>query len=307
MENTAILILMSTFNGSEYLQEQIESIFSQKRVDVKLVIRDDGSTDGTVEIIEHFQTIYPSSITLIKGTNIGWRSSFFELLSYAAVHNRNFEYIAFSDQDDIWLPEKLYQAVKCLSSLPQGPQLYCSNLIYYKDGQQMGMVKKKMIDNSPKGCLIRNYATGCTILFNRALLMLLAKERPDHNMPHDYWAYLVATMCGSVFADDKAYILYRQHSGNQIGSQRKWSDVWKRRLNSLSSLLKSSGKETVAKDLLRLHINDMTPEAIKATVKIAGYKTSFIKRISLLLDKGYTFNSMSNDFWLRLRILIGRL
>ena len=307
MKNVSVLILMSTYNGVNYIHEQLESIFSQKEVEVKLLIRDDGSQDNTVAIIDDFLLRYPKSITLIKGKNIGWRSSFFELISYAANLSQQYDYIAFSDQDDIWLPDKLHQAVKCLNTLPSGPQLYCSNLIYYKEGKQMGMVKKRMIDNTPKGALIRNYAAGCTILFNRPLLLLLAKKRPNAVMPHDYWAYLVATMCGNVYADKQAYILYRQHSMNQIGSQRSKSDIWMRRLKSLSTLFKSLGKEDIANDLLHIHGESMSEEAIMASRKLSQYRSSLLKRLGVLFDKKYTYNSFSNNIWLHLRILLGRL
>ncbi len=298
---------MSTYNGSKYIREQLESIAAQKDVSVKLLIRDDGSTDNTVEEINTFKQQFSADITLLRGSNIGWKNSFLELIFKAVSDYPQFDYIAFCDQDDIWLPEKLHKGVESLGTLPDGPKLYCSNLTYYKEGEQLGMVRSQMINNTPKGALIRNYATGCTIIFNRKLLLLLGKLELNSGIPHDYWAYLTATMCGTVYADHNSYILYRQHSANQIGSQRKSSEIWKRRLRSASSLLKRLNKDKMASNLLRLYGNVMLPEARVAVEKLVHYRSSLPKRINLLFDKGYTYNNKANDVWLRLRILFGKL
>lgn len=307
MTTPHILVMMSTFNGGQFLREQVDSIFSQNNVKVTLLVRDDGSTDDTTDIIEGYRKNNPSSIRLIKGNNIGWRASFFELLSLADHEFPDYEYLAFADQDDIWLPDKLSRAVEALSTLPFGPGLYCSNLIYYKNGQQMGLVRASMRDNGPKGALIRNYATGCTIVFNRPLLSLLTKQRPHQTMEHDYWAFLTASLCGHVFVDSNAYILYRQHENNQIGSQRSWIDLWRRRLKSVSSLLATRDKVMVAEDLLRIHGQSMSIEGKEAAKKLATYRDSIKNRLSLFLDRDYTTDSLSNDFWLRMRIALGKL
>lgn len=302
-----ILILMSTYNGQKYLSEQLDSIFAQIGVVPHILIRDDGSTDQTSDIIEHYISQYPNKINLIRGSNIGWRKSFFSLAVEAQKKFPEYNYFAFADQDDIWCPLKLKQGIDSLHSLPDGPKLYCSNVTTYKDGSPIGNLRNVSVKPTPKSCLIRNYATGCTMVFNRNLLDLVCCGQPQIKIAHDYWFYMVACLCGSVVVDDQSFIWYRMHDSNQVGFKSGFFEVWQRRLKSVSGLLYSHEKETTAKELLRTHRDSMGKEALDAVVKLAEYKTSFKKRLSLLRDNDYSYNIRSSDFWLKLRILFGQL
>lgn len=301
-----ILILMSTYNGEKYISEQIESIISQKGVIIHLLIRDDGSNDSTVRIIQHYISLYPNTIGLIKGSNIGWKESFFYLLQYAQKHYP-FKYYAFADQDDIWLPEKLKRAVELMSQHNSLPTLYCSNLIYYKEGKAQGVIYKKDFFSTYKNCLIRNYAIGCTIVLNNRLLRLIVKEIPQLSIAHDYWCYMVASLCGKVIIDPMALIFYRQHNENQIGCKGGFLKIWTRRLKSFSSLISGHNKENIARELLRIHVSDMNMSAKKALLKVVHYRDSLRNRLSLLFDKDYTYNKVDSDFWLKCRIICGKL
>lgn len=302
-----ILVLMSTYNGAQYLDEQLSSIIAQKNVKPHLLIRDDGSTDDTLRIIKDYQRIYPNQVDLIEGSNIGWKKSFFTLSEYASKHYTTYDYFSYADQDDIWLPDKLSRAIERLSSLPPGLQLYCSNLYYYRDSINLGKVHPKPVKPTFKNCLIRNYAAGCTIVINDLLLNTMVKQSPNPGIAYDYWLYLIATLCGHLIADSDSFILYRQHRNNQIGIKRKFSEIWKRRLTSFSSLISDRAKENLAIELLNLYGHTMSPEARKAVEKLAYYRNSFSQRLALLLDNGYTFNKPDSDFWLKLRIILGRL
>lgn len=303
----SILVLMSTYNGEKYLVEQLDSIFRQVGIKVRLLVRDDGSTDSTVAILHKYKAKYDATIEIVEGHNIGWKKSFQTLIQEAAHRYSDYKYFAFADQDDIWLPEKLSRAVGLLDTLPEGPRLYCSNQFIYRDGKKCGLIFKESGIVSVKGCLVRNYATGCTILFDVNLLKCLAAGSPTISIAHDYWCYMVATLCGSVVIDDNAYILYRQHSSNQIGAEKNWLGIWKNRLKSISKLIGNHNREVMAKELARLHGGQMTPEGRAAVDKLANYRLSLSNRMSLLFDKGYTLNRVSNDFWLKLRIILGRV
>ena len=302
-----VLILLSSYNGEKYLAEQLDSILSQTGVEIHILIRDDGSTDSTTDIIERYQSKHPDCIILIKGSNIGWRKSFFSLAQLAQKDFPHFKYFAFADQDDIWLPQKLKRGVDTLKKLPAGPNLYCSNIIRYKDGVALGKLRNVSVKPTFKGCLVRNYATGCTMVFNRALLDLICRNIPTIKIAHDYWFYMVACLCGSAVIDDESFIWYRMHDSNQVGFKSGIFEIWQRRLKSVSNLLKNKEKEETAKELLRIHGDSMTGEAREAVAKLAAYKTSISKRLSLLFGNDYSYNSRSNDFWLKLRILCGRL
>lgn len=122
-----IAVCMSTYNGEKYIREQLDSIFSQEGITVKLIVRDDGSTDSTISIIENSPPqLY--EIQIIKGKNIGCENSYNQLCMYA-LQNINADYYAFCDQDDFWLPTKLHEAVKVLDNYDNDmPNLYFSNL-----------------------------------------------------------------------------------------------------------------------------------------------------------------------------------
>lgn len=302
-----ITILMSTYNGEKYIKQQLDSIMQQKDVDLHLCIRDDGSNDNTLNIIHQFENKYKGRIDIIEGNNIGWKKSFFELIHYASIHYPKCNFFAFADQDDIWLPEKLISGIKMLDRIGKGANLYCSNQYRFKNGINMGKVWDEIPDKSPIKSLLRNCATGCTIIMNRCLIEILDKSQISISLPHDYWAFLSAIFCGKVVLDADAYILYRQHENNQIGSKKGFINLWKRRLKSISHSLKSHEREVIAKELLRCYDNYISPELKQQLFKISTYRNCLKNKLNLCFDKDFKFNSNSNNFWLILRIFLGVL
>lgn len=298
---------MSTYNGEEFIQDQLDSIFHQSGVNIHLLVRDDGSTDNTLSILNQYKTANVSKIDIVVGENIGWKKSFHTLIQVAASKDMKYDFYSFADQDDIWLPEKLCRAISKLDALPTGPKLYCSNQILYRNGQECGLVFKGSRSSTKKSCLVCNYATGCTVVFNAALLKYLGLDRPHLPIAHDYWCYMVATLCGAVVIDSNAYILYRQHPNNQVGAEKKWIDLWKYRLKSLRDLMGNHNREKNAREILRIYEQDMPTDAKDALYKLINYRQSLKNRLSLLFDNGYTFHRVSNDFWVKLRIILGRV
>ena len=305
----SVLVLLSTYNGGAYLREQLDSILSQNKVDVTILVRDDGSNDAgvTLNILEEYKNINPDKIIIVFGTNIGWKGSFFELLRLAVdIYSNHYTYYAFSDQDDIWMPDKLITGINQLKKLGDGPSLYCSNLYYYKNGINYGLIRDKKIIPTYKSCLLRNYATGCSVIFNHDLLILAGREKPNVDVAHDYWLYQIAVLCGNVFIDQNAYILYRQHDNNQIGYKSGWINKWRRRYKTLRNTLNHQ-QENQAKELLRIFSNDMHREALVSTRKFANYRQSILQQLQLLVDSEYTLNNKSNDRWMKIKILLRRL
>jgi len=306
--STRVLILLSTFNGEQFLKQQLDSILSQKDVEIKLLVRDDGSTDrgATIRILRLYQSMLPHKIDIILGDNIGWRKSFMALIHLAAQKYRSYNFFAFADQDDIWLPDKLMKGLSCFISSEE-PQLYCSNLFVYKDGKNIGELRTGVPNITKENALIRNYAIGCTVIFNNELLLFLHRTPINFSVPHDFWAYQVAMMCGRVFYDSQSYILYRQHECNQVGVVRTPIGIWKRRIRSILAFFHDHKREQMAKMLLKLYSEHLNPIDRIKIEKIANYRESMVSRLSLIIDNRYTTNMCSNDFWLKLRILCGRL
>lgn len=300
---SGIVVLMSTYNGERYLREQLDSIFTQKDVDVCLSVRDDGSKDSTLEILCEYKKKYEGRMEILKGENIGWKKSFFELIRHAAVHYTGYNYFAFSDQDDIWLEEKLTAALSGLDALDCRIALYCSNQYYYKDGENLGAVWKRTPVPTAKNCLVRNCSPGCTMAFTKGLLDMMARYDSDHPAAHDYWAYQVAVLCGKVYVDENSYIYYRQHENNQIGITGGFRQLWRRRLKTAAS--SNRKRERQAKELYNLYRDDFSEEGRLAVEKIRNYRKSLKNRFGLLTDNDYTLGKRSNDFWFKLRIILG--
>lgn len=214
--NIKCLVLLSTYNGEHYIKEQIYSILQQDDVDVKIIIRDDGSKDKTVDII---RAIEDNRIELHAEENIGCIPSFSWLVNYASTHYTDYEYFAFSDQDDYWIENKLAKGIEAIATLPSDqPNLYFCNMALV-DGN-LKFVKNMRnhdIDIRLGNTWLGGRAAGCTMVFNRKLVEMYARHNPSFCY-HDYWAYLIAMYFGKIVYDPIPYIKYRQHEFNVLGA-----------------------------------------------------------------------------------------
>ncbi len=217
---------MSTYNGEAYLSDQINSILAQKQVQVSLLIRDDGSVDATPAILKSYRG---KDVRVVIGKNIGVQKSFFRLVEWA---DSSCDYFAFSDQDDVWLAHKLQRAVEVLEKEAQRgrlydaqiPLLYAGNVWYASHDLSFVKKQNRKIRKPPSfgNALVENICIGCTQVFNRSLLHVVRGHLPGTGILHDWWMYLSAAYFGTVVFDPNAYVLYRQHSGNQVGMQPSW-------------------------------------------------------------------------------------
>lgn len=219
-------ILLSTYNGEKYLSQQIDSILNQTYTEWRLLIRDDSSSDSTLNILNEYQKKYPYKIYIISNNilqNIGVIKSF-EFLLTQSTNN----YIMFCDQDDIWLPNKIEESIKTLTSIeianPNTPILVHSDLciidknekIIHKSLWQYAGIKPEILNHNAKYMAFCNSATGCTILMNK-LCKSIVLPFPDNIVMHDAWITLKICQKGIVHAINKQLILYRQHDNNTLG------------------------------------------------------------------------------------------
>lgn len=213
-----IIVLMSTYNGELYIVEQIRSILDQLPSNSLLMIRDDGSLDGTVGLIEAFAD---PRIRLTCGPNIGFARSFLTLLVRSP---EDADIVMFSDQDDVWLPDKIERAGLHLKPLADRPALYCSaQMLVDETLRPLHATPPWTRGPSFTGALSENIVTGCTAALNRpALLLLRSAGVPNSVHFHDWWLYLVVSAFGTVVVDSQPTLLYRQHGGNQIGHGAGW-------------------------------------------------------------------------------------
>ncbi len=207
-----IQILLSTYNGERFLRQQLDSILSQDIEGVSLLVRDDGSTDATVEILKEYRERY--GIEVILGGNLGLNRSMYELV---AARDTACDFFAFADQDDVWLAHKLSRAVSQLQDMDT-PSLYrgTSHLV----DEELNIIGRTASVRKPLGffnAMVENVCIGHTMVLNRALMDIYATAYSDGIFVFDYWAYLIASAFGTVVSDGEPTTYYRQHGDNAIG------------------------------------------------------------------------------------------
>lgn len=220
-----VVVLMSTYQGARYVVEQLRSILDQLPPGGRIVVRDDGSTDGTPDTI---LALNDGRITLTRGPNIGFARSFLNLLAEAP---EDTDMVMLADQDDVWLPHKIQRAWDHLAPLAGVPALYCSRL-QLVDAQlrPIGLTPLRKRPPSFENALAENIVTGCTAAMNPHSVRLVHQcGDPGLIHFHDWWCYLVVAAFGRVVYDPEPTVLYRQHGGNVIGMGsglgRYWANI----------------------------------------------------------------------------------
>lgn len=212
-----ILVLMSAFNGQSFIESQIESIMKQETsYEVVLRIRDDGSSDNTQNIVKQLQNKYPNRIEYFYSENIGSNAGFLFLLREAS----GYDYYAISDQDDVWLPNKLSVACKYLEAENDSmPLLYAStSYLVADDLKPYGKTRKKTRDFSIFNTIIQNICPGHTQVLNNKLLELLKGDIDISRIyVYDSWITSTAILYGKILFNNDSYTYYRQHDKNLLG------------------------------------------------------------------------------------------
>jgi rhamnosyltransferase len=207
-----VAVLLATHNPTETIEEQINSIFAQNSVKVKIYWGDDRSTEESKEYVRRL--LAGKSYVEIKDTGVGATKNFLHLLRFPTE-----EYIAFSDQDDIWLPEKLIQHVSLIKDSSDLPALSHSNSMVLKNGKTR---KKKSVcqDHTFYQLSWQNCVQGCTILLNSKAQQLLNSMPQNFVLAHDWWAAQVISLYGRIFFNESVDTQYRIHSANDVGLPR---------------------------------------------------------------------------------------
>jgi hypothetical protein len=289
----AVQVLLGTFNGARFLSEQIDSILAQTYSPLTVLARDDGSTDETRSILEEYAARFPQRLRLLPNTKRSGNAkfNFMELLAAADA-----PYLAFADQDDVWLPEKIAASMEAIEALeqthsPGSPLLVFSDLRVVNDRLETlnpsfwasQHIRPQHI-HSLRRLIMMNVATGCTMLFNQSL-RLASLPMPGGAYMHDWWIALVACTLGHTRYLSQPSILYRQHGGNVLGAPTpppvtgipKWRQhqerrrYWELTATQAAALLTALGPKLSARNrrlLERYILCEVSPSRLKRTVTL---------------------------------------
>ena len=258
-----LAIVLSTYNGEQYLAEQLDSLLAQSWPNFVIVVRDDGSKDSTVDMLKAYAGKSPEKFhLLLDQENQGASASFSSAMEYVLNNKEQLglekAYMLFCDQDDIWVFDKVYQEMQAMLTLEQAspdesiPVLVHSDLTVVSENNSV--IAASFIDyqglllvrNSFANLVISNLVTGCTALINEPLAQMSGPV-PEGAIMHDWWLALVASAFGKVKFVNKPLLNYRQHDNNTIGAQEfVKKDVL---MNPLSRLFR---KRAVDKHLLQV-------------------------------------------------------
>lgn len=296
-------VLMSTYNGMEYIEQQIDSIMKQKEVKTILTIRDDGSIDDTIKIIERLKNKYDKRITLYCGENLGYRKSFLSLLDLTI----SADYYCFSDQDDVWKEDKCIQAINCLTQNDE--YLLYASAITITDKQLYILEEKKFLNLklSIGSSLIRTRLPGCTYVFSDSLLQYIRLfshlEYPEIEMPeHDTVALCCAELLGKVYVDNNSYILHRRTTKSVTAGG---NGILKRIMTEKKILFdRKNVKYHLAKEIIEKVTILNNGDDIKLLRQVLNYKNSLADTCKLLVNNDFSCGLLLVDLEAKLKVLM---
>ncbi len=298
-----VAVIMSSYNGEMFIEEQIRSIFNQENVEVKLYIRDDGSTDSTIKIVKRLQKEFPIEL-LIASKNLKPALSFLEALTLCPYE---VDYYSYADQDDIWFSEKLSNACEKIDQFPDNePNLYCSTynvvdenlkLIFTRD---LSIYRKLTLQSTLLGIC----PSGCTMVFNKVLKNEIVKSNPNFIRMHDFWTLLTAqALDGNIFIDNKPSMSYRQHGSNSVGFSNNT------RIKDIKRLIISAGRNNErleqSRSVYENYKGRMSYANRQSLNKLVNYRSNIKNRLSLMRDNDYNTAILKTNLLFRLSILLG--
>lgn len=293
-----VLVLLSFYNGKKHIKQQIESILEQKDVSVDILIRDDGSTDDSVAFIRSLADNEPR-IRIMRGKNVGYKRSFMRMVYQC---DATYDYYAFADQDDVWLPEKMKAAVDKLSLYENEPALYYGYMTQvYEDLRKMEEQQHFHKVPDKKLILFQNFTQGSTIVFNRRLLELAREYLLRKDISHDVWLPFLARFTGKVVGDPVSYILYRRYD-DSVTVQQKKSYVY----NLFRQIFSHEKVENLSIDLLKGYANRLETTDRKLLETVAGYRKKGNKR-AVIMDRGIRRYTPKGTLMLKAALLLNRV
>ncbi len=298
-----VIVLLATYNGEKFLRQQIESLFAQTYKNIRILVRDDGSQDETVEILANFAATYPNLFQVMQGPNLGFVGNFLELIAAAPQGAKAY---FFCDQDDIWLPGKI-EAACTLMEAQRGPVMHFGRLSVVDETLQPLLLSPLVTRWSFGNALLESMVTGCTIALNAEALDILQSVRPHASriVAHDWWIYLVFTAFGTLVYDPTPQILYRQHGSNSLGAARtRWQELRQRWVNFRQGSWARRRPEPMVSHFLELYRTRLSPEQVRLIEAVSLRRRGFWSPLWLYLKGAIWRNGTMNQGVLLLMLLL---
>ena len=308
MSTATVAILLCTHNGERFLAAQLDSFARQTHPNWTVWASDDGSTDGTLALLERYRTSWGSAkLNILKGPGTGSSANF---LSLACHNSITADYFSYADQDDVWNEDKLARALAQLSSTPaQTPALYFSRTTLIDEAnQELGISRLFTRPASFQNALVQNIGGGNTMVFNVRARDILCSAGPVVNVVvHDWWTYMVVTGCGGIVVNDPVPSLrYRQHGTNQIGSNLGFGA----RMLRAGQLLEGRFRSWTDTNIQALQAIEprLTPENRQVlSLFRAARKAPLIPRLIGVVRSGITRQSFIDNLGLYVAAVLNRL
>ena len=298
-----VTVIMSSYNGSSFIERQIKSIYNQKDVSINCFIRDDGSSDNTLQILTELQKEY-ANLSFIVGDNVGREKSFLIAFSLAL----QADYYAFADQDDIWFDNKIINGLNQLAQYPDNEvvMFHCNKISVNGDLTPLShQIKRLSRPINRQNAVVQEYAQGCSIIFNNAAKNLLTRRLPIEKIAHDFWVGLVCFMFGHVIYDCNPYFYHINYGNNASGEghllkswQKRWRMFWgTKNVYYLPSL-----------DLLSdAYVDLLTDEDKIFLQQTLDYKINIRSKLNLLFSLKFRRASLLGTLSLKCAIVFNRL
>jgi glycosyltransferase involved in cell wall biosynthesis len=302
-------VLLATYNGERFLREQIDSIIGQDYENIRVLARDDGSRDGTVEILNEYAQRFPERFRVMPASAAagGPKANFLLLMKASTA-----DYICFSDQDDVWLPDKVSRSKRAMDQLESRwgrkvPLLVFTDLRLVDDKLKtlhpsfwtyMGIIPERI--NRLAQLMVHSVVTGCTAMLNRRLLEL-SLRMPDEAYMHDGWVSWLAAYMGKSRIVKAQTVLYRQHDRNVVGtgasldalevkqpSRSLWEKIRRPRI-AAAHVVRWELSQRHARAFLKEHGEELSARKryqLRAFLRCQTSKSRFI-RVATLISHGF--------------------
>lgn len=292
---------MSSYNSQRYIVEQVRSILNQEGVEVRLWIRDDGSTDNTVRLLrEKFGS--EARLAISEGSNVGACKSFLEAMRACPFDG---DYFGFSDADDVWASDKIEHSISVIKPHGESEPIAVATRLEVVD-ERLKHICYSRIPHAGmtfQNALTETVATGMTILMNKTARDLVVQYQPRSAAMHDSWVYLLVTATGKFIYSPRPTVKYRQHEHNLFGTAHSFV-----RRNALrwDRLTRESVFRPQALEFMEVYGARLEKPKFDALERYCRYPDALSHRVAFMLRPSIVRQRWTSNVLMRLLVLLGR-